>query len=277
MLERYGLKKSKNGSAAHLMGIVNVTPDSFSDGGEFCNKNNAISHGLRLLDEGADILDIGGESTRPGAQVIDPEDEINRVIPVIRGLRQYAPQISIDTRNAATMRAALDAGATIINDISGLRHDPESLTVASDAQVPVILMHMLGTPQTMQNNPQYNNVIKDIRAFFKDRIQACETAGIDKKSLILDPGIGFGKTLAHNLLILRNISAFNDIGCAVLLGASRKSFIAKLGQDEPADERLPGSLAAALWGVQNGVQILRVHDVKETHQALRVLHAIQSA
>jgi dihydropteroate synthase len=257
-----------------IMGIVNVTPDSFSDGGQFYNKNKAIEHGLRLAEEGAVILDIGGESTRPGAQVIDVEEEIERVISVIEGLRGKVPFLSIDTRNAATMRAALKAGANAINDISGLTYDSESIAVAAEAQVPVFLMHSLGNPQDMQENPSYNNVVEDIAAFFEERLQACKTARIEKKNIILDVGIGFGKTLEHNLLLLRNIKRFQDFGCPLLLGVSRKSFIGGASNGEPPESRLPGSLSAALWGLSQGVQIFRVHDVAETVQAFKVYEAI---
>lgn len=262
------------GSDPVIMGIINVTPDSFSDGGKYINKNKAIECGLRLLEDGATILDIGGESTRPGAQAIDKEEEIERVVPVIEGLKGKARWISVDTRNAATMRAALKAGANAINDISGLRHDPESLNVVAEAQVPVFLMHAQGDPQSMQNNPSYNNVIEDISAFFEERLNACKTARIERKNIILDVGIGFGKTLGHNMLILRYIKHFHDFGCPLMLGVSRKSFIAGTSKGEGAESRLPGSLSAALWGLSQGVQIFRVHDVKETVQAFKVYDAI---
>lgn len=257
-----------------IMGIVNVTPDSFSDGGKFYNKNKAIDYGLRLLEEGAVILDIGGESTRPGSQAIDVEEEIDRTVPVIEGLKGKAPFISVDTRNAATMRAALKAGANAVNDISGLTYDSESLSVAAEAQVPVFIMHSRGTPQDMQKNPFYNNVIDDVYTFFEERLEACRSARIEKKNVILDIGIGFGKTLEHNLLLLGNIKRFHDFGCPLLLGVSRKSFIAGISKDEPPDLRLPGSLSAALWGLSQGVQVFRVHDVAETKQAFDVYEAI---
>lgn len=260
-----------------IMGVVNVTPDSFSDGGKYINKNKAVKHGVTLLEEGAHILDIGGESTRPGAQVIDTEEEIERVVPVIRELSKHAKRISVDTRNAKTMRAALDAGATAINDISGLRHDNESMTIAAKAQVPVFLMHMQGDPQNMQDKPEYSNVVKEIYQYFQERIKLCETSGIERKHLILDVGIGFGKTLEHNLLTLRNINEFHDLGCSMLLGTSRKSFIAMASKDEPANERLPGSLSSVVWGRSQGVEMFRVHDVKETVQALKIFDAIQAA
>ncbi len=265
------------GGKLQVMGVVNVTPDSFSDGGCFINPDNAIEHGLRLISEGATILDIGGESTRPGAQPIDIEEEIMRIVPVIEGLKGALPWISIDTRNAKTMEAALKAGATAINDISALAHNSQSLALVSEAQVPVFLMHMQGRPQNMQKNPRYNNVIADVFCYLMERIEICKMNRIDTNLLVCDPGIGFGKTLEHNMLLLRNIKDFHDLGVPLLLGASRKSFIAALSEAEPADERLSGSLAAALWGLSQGVQIFRVHDVKETVQAFKVHQAIADA
>lgn len=264
----------------YIMGVVNVTPDSFSDGGVFYTPDDAIAHGLQLIKEGADILDIGGESTRPGADVVDVETEIARVVPVIEGLRDQLKgdlrHISIDTRNAATMEAALAAGATAINDISGLSYDARSMDVAGASKVPVFLMHSQGTPQSMQNNPSYNNVVGDVLEWLKVRISLCETHRIDADMLIVDPGIGFGKTLEHNLLLLRNIKEFHALGAPILLGTSRKSFIGKISAGESADDRLGGSLSSALWGLSQGVQIFRVHDVKETKQAFKIYEAISS-
>jgi dihydropteroate synthase len=262
------------GPGPHIMGGVNVTPDSFSDGGHFINPDKAIEHGLRLVQEGASILDIGGESTRPGAQIIDINEEMRRVLPVIKGLQGKAKWISIDTRNAKTMEAALKAGANAINDISALSHDLYSIDVAAEAKVPLFFMHMQGTPQTMQKNPIYNNVVEDVFHFLKDRIEFFEARRIDEKMMIADPGIGFGKMIEHNLAIIRNISRFHDLGVPIMLGASRKSFIAGISANEPADERLPGSLSTALWAFSQGVQIFRVHDVKETAQALKIWSAI---
>ncbi|MGB0719266.1 MAG: dihydropteroate synthase [Bdellovibrionales bacterium] len=259
-----------------IMGVVNVTPDSFSDGGCFYCVDKAIEHGFKLISEGADILDIGGESTRPGAQVVDVDEEIARVVPVIEGLRGCGKHISIDTRNAKTMEAALKAGATCINDISGLSYEPQALDVAAAAKVPVFLMHSQGTPQDMQENPIYNNVVEDVFDWLKWRIDICETNRIDADLLVVDPGIGFGKTLEHNVLLLRHIKKFHDFGLPILLGASRKRFIAALSQNEPANDRLSGSLASALWGLSQGVQMFRVHDVKETRQAFDVFQAIDS-
>lgn len=261
-----------------LMGVVNVTPDSFSDGGEFFDPQSAIYHALKLLEEGADILDIGGESTRPGAQPVTIEEEQNRILPVIEGIKKQAPKavISIDTRNANTMQKVIDYGIDIINDISALEHDPQSLSVVLRAQIPVILMHMQGNPETMQNRPTYDNVTDDILAYLKNRIEVCGQAGVRRSNIICDPGIGFGKTLEDNLTILKNLDKFHDLGCPILLGASRKSFIEKLCPNTPADERLAGSIAAAIRGLEQGIQLFRVHDVKETKQAFTVWQEIKN-
>lgn len=261
----------------HLMGVVNVTPDSFSDGGRFFNPEKAIEHGLRLAEEGADILDIGGESSRPGSHPVDIEEEIRRVIPVVAGLKNHARWISIDTRNAATMEAALKAGANFINDISALTHDPRSLSVAAEAKVPVCLMHMQGNPQTMQENPIYNNAVEEIFQYLQQRIRIFETLRVDVKMLICDPGIGFGKTVEQNISIIGNIKRFHDLHVPILLGASRKNFIGKISGDEPPGDRIPGSLAAAIFGLSQGVQMFRVHDVKETRQAFKVYRALSSS
>ena len=253
-----------------IMGVVNVTPDSFSDGGRWLEPEAAVAHALRLEAEGADILDIGGESSRPGAEPIGPEEELRRVLPVIEALAKRARvPLSIDTRNAEVMRRAAQAGARLINDVSALAHDPNSLAVAAETGLPVILMHAQGEPRTMQRDPRYTDVVLDVYDALETRIEACERAGIGRERLIVDPGIGFGKTLAHNLALLGSLSIFHGLGCALLLGASRKSFIGKL-TGAGADERLPGSLAAALIGVAQGVQLLRVHDVAATRQALAV-------
>lgn len=264
------------GDAPLIMGIVNVTPDSFSDGGEFYNKDKAIEHGITLLEQGAHILDIGGESTRPGAQVIGIQEEIDRVCPVIEGLSKITSHISVDTRNAETMRAALKAGASSINDVSGLTHDPESIEVAASTDVPLFIMHMQGDPQVMQNNPSYENVVNEVFQYLQCSISLLKTKHIEIDRIILDVGIGFGKTLEHNLLLLRNIKKFHDLGCPLLLGTSRKSFIPALSNGEPADKRLAGSLSSALWGLSQGVQIFRVHDVAETAQAFKIYEAIES-
>lgn len=258
-----------------LMGIVNVTPDSFSDGGQFQAAGAAIAHGLRLAEEGADILDIGGESTRPGAETVSVQEELDRVIPVIEGLagRTDVP-LSIDTRKPEVMQAAIRAGAAMINDVSALTFWDGSLETAASLQVPVILMHAQGTPQTMQAAPHYDDVVGEVMAFLKARLEACIAAGMAKSGLVIDPGIGFGKTLDHNLTLLAQLGRFHELGVPILVGASRKSFIHALAGVPAAEARLPGSLAAGLAAVAAGVQLLRVHDVAATRQALTVWQAI---
>lgn len=260
-----------------VMGIVNVTPDSFSDGGRYLASEAAVVHGAALLEAGADILDVGGESTRPGARPVSPDDEVRRVTPVIRALAQKGARISVDTRHARVMAAALDAGATIINDITALEGDAESLSLAARRGAPVILMHMQGDPRTMQQAPSYDCAPLDVFDHMRRRIEACQGAGIDLANLCLDPGIGFGKDLGHNLAILARLGMYHAFGCALLLGASRKSFIARIDDGVPADRRLPGSLAVALAGVEQGTHILRVHDVAETVQAVKVWRAVRTA
>jgi dihydropteroate synthase len=257
-----------------LMGIVNVTPDSFSDGGRWLDAGAAIAHGLQLEADGADILDIGGESTRPGAEPIGAEEELRRVIPVIAALAKQVPAvISIDTRNAEVMLRAADAGARIINDVAALGHDPDALRVAAETGLPVVLMHAQGDPRTMQLDPRYDDVVLDVCDWLAARIAVCEAAGIPRTRIVVDPGIGFGKTVDHNLALIGALSILHGLGCPILLGASRKSFIGRLCGGAPADQRLPGSVAAALLGAAQGAQILRVHDVAATRQALAVWQA----
>ena len=259
-----------------IMGIVNVTPDSFSDGGRFFDPQAAIAHGLRLIEEGADILDIGGESTRPNSDPVSIEDEIARVVPVIRELSKTGKMISVDTRNASTMRAAIEAGAHFLNDISALQ-DKGALEMAVQSGAEICLMHMQGDPKTMQSSPYYADVISDVFTFLKGRIQLCLDAGISQDRIYADVGIGFGKTLEHNLELLRQLEKFNELGVKILLGTSRKNFIGKIAGETPADQRLGGSLATALWGFQKGVDIIRVHDVRETRQALLVWKSLNQA
>ncbi|OFW88086.1 MAG: dihydropteroate synthase [Alphaproteobacteria bacterium RIFCSPHIGHO2_12_FULL_45_9] len=254
------------------MGIVNVTPDSFSDGGKFASTDTAIQHGLQLIAEGADILDIGGESTRPSSVVVSPDEEQRRILPVIEGLRNAGALISVDTRNASTMTAALKAGAGMINDISALTHDKESINVLRDSDCRICLMHMQGTPQTMQVNPHYNDVVAEVYRFLEERIQACVEAEIAKDRLMIDVGIGFGKTLDHNLALLKNMSKFHDLGVDILLGVSRKRFIEQIcGRDIAAEDRLAGSLAALAHACRDHLQIVRVHDVAATRQFIDVI------
>lgn len=253
-----------------IMGVVNVTPDSFSDGGAFLDPGPAVEHGLRLRDEGADILDIGGESTRPGSLPVPVEEELRRVVPVVRALAREGAVVSIDTRRAAVMRAALDAGAAMVNDITALSGDPDSQAALRDTGAAAILMHMQGEPQTMQDAPSYRDPALDIAELLEARLAGCSAAGIDRARLVVDPGIGFGKTVAHNLDLLRRVALFHGLGCAVLVGVSRKRFISALSRGEPPGDRLGGSLAAALAVLNLGIQILRVHDVAATAQALRI-------
>jgi dihydropteroate synthase len=253
-----------------LMGVVNVTPDSFSDGGRYGTTDAAVAHALRLEAEGADILDIGGESTRPGSDAVDLEEECRRVLPVIAALaRRSRARLSVDTRKAEVMRRAALEGAHIVNDVSALTHDPRSLETIAKLGLPAILMHAQGDPRTMQDKPAYDDVVLDVYDALGGWIVACERAGISRERLIVDPGIGFGKNLAHNLALLGSLGVFHGLGCGVMLGASRKSFIGHLTGAGP-DDRLPGSLAAALLGAAQGVQLLRVHDVAATRQALAV-------
>lgn len=261
-----------------LMGVVNVTPDSFSDGGSFLDPSHAIEHGLKLVEEGAAILDIGGESTRPGAETVADAVELARVLPVIKGLAaQTAAALSIDTRKPAVARAAVEAGASIWNDVSALGFSGESLAVAASLSCRVVLMHAQGEPKTMQDNPRYGDVVDEVVADLARRIADCEAAGIDRSRIIVDPGIGFGKTLAHNLALIANLGRLSALGAPILLGASRKRFIAALDRQGPAGVRLGGSIAAALAGAAQGAAIIRVHDVSATRQALSVAFAIDSA
>ena len=257
-----------------IMGIVNVTPDSFSDGGRFFSAQAAIDHALRLAEEGADILDIGGESTRPGADTVPLDEELSRVIPVIEGLRARTQAlISVDTRKAPVMRRAAAAGADVLNDVSALTHDPQSLAVAAETGLPVVLMHALGDPKTMNDDPRYGDVVLDVFDFLEGRIEACAAAGIPKAKLIADPGIGFGKHLHHNVAVMANLALYHGLGVPLLLGASRKKLIDHISDAPQPRDRVPGSLAAALAGAAQGVQIVRVHDVAATRQALAVWRA----
>jgi dihydropteroate synthase len=263
-----------------LMGVLNVTPDSFSDGGRYAATDKAIAHARRMMDEGCDILDIGGESTRPASMPVTPQDEQKRVLPVFEALRSETQKrgvmLSIDTRHSSTMRAAWTAGADMFNDITALTYDPLSLQTAAEAKVPVVLMHMKGEPQTMQKNPSYENVVNEVFDYLGQRIMACIQAGIPKSMIIVDPGLGFGKTAQHSLTLLKNIGKFHELGVPVMLGASRKSFIDALAGPASPDDRLAGSLTAALYGAGAGIQLLRVHDVKETRQALTLAKALQA-
>lgn len=259
-----------------VVGIINVTPDSFSDGGQFADLDSAVAHGLRLAEEGADMLDVGGESTRPGAADVSVEDELRRIITVIQQLaaRTSLP-IAVDTSKPEVMRAAVAAGAGMINDIYALRREG-AIDAAAELRVPVCLMHMQGEPRSMQDEPHYDDVVGEVHRFLTDRLFACELAGIDRRKVMVDPGFGFGKNLEHNLALLRKLERFSDLGSGVYAGLSRKSMIGTLtGHKNPAD-RAAGSVAAALIAVQRGARMVRVHDVAATVDALKVWHAVQS-
>jgi dihydropteroate synthase len=250
------------------MGVVNVTPDSFSDGGRFFDRNAAVSHARRLVEEGADIVDIGGESSRPGALPVSIQEEMDRVLPVLQGLRDLQKPISVDTRRPQVMQEALKAGASMINDIEALAA-PGTLEIVAASQCAVCLMHMKGEPATMQQAPHYDDVVAEVAGFLRNRIDVAQAAGIARERIVADPGFGFGKTLEHNLTLLRHLSAFSSLKVPVLAGWSRKSSVAKI-TGRPAGERLPGSLAMALLSLQAGATILRVHDVKETRDIVRI-------
>ncbi|WP_394177445.1 dihydropteroate synthase [Yoonia maritima] len=261
-----------------VMGILNVTPDSFSDGGKYSGQDVAVQHALSMVKAGASIIDIGGESTRPGAETVSVDDEIARTAPVIDAIREHsAIPISIDTRKAAVALAAIEAGANLVNDVAALSYDQELAGVTARSGLPVCLMHAQGDPETMQNDPQYDDVLLDVYDYLEQRVSTAEAAGIARKNIIVDPGIGFGKTLEHNLILLRGLSLFHSLGCPILLGASRKKFIGTLGGGASATDRVAGSVAVALHGVRQGVQLLRVHDTFETKQAIDLELAINKA
>ncbi len=259
-----------------VMGIINVTPDSFSDGGEFIAIEKAVAHALTMIADGADIIDIGGESSRPGAQPVSLEEELHRVIPVVEAIRKKSSiPISVDTTKAIVAREALNGGADIINDISAGLFDPEIIPVVAKHGAGYIIMHMQGTPQTMQDNPVYDDVVLEVGSFLQSRHRFCIDAGIEHNKLIIDPGIGFGKTPKHNLELLKNISSLATIGAPILVGVSRKTLIAALDDNaDTAKDRLGGSLAAALFAIEQGASIIRVHDVLESAQALKTLLAL---
>ena len=261
----------------HLFGVLNVTPDSFSDGGEHADPDAAIVWGCRLGDDGAAIVDIGGESTRPGAQAVAVEEECRRVLPVVRDLAARGVVVSLDSRHADVMARALDAGAGVLNDVTALTHEAASLPLASRRHARVVLMHMQGDPQTMQKAPAYDDVVLDVFDYLEGRVAACEDAGMPRGDMCVDPGIGFGKTLAHNRALLASLSIFHGLGTAILVGVSRKSFLAGGRADMPPQARLAASIAAGLAALNAGVQFLRVHDVKVTRQAIDVWFSLRAA
>lgn len=256
------------------MGILNVTPDSFSDGNIYFDRDNAVKHGLDLVKEGADILDVGGESSRPGSDRVPVEEELRRILPVISELRENTDTLlSVDTTKAEVARRALDAGANMINDISSFQFDPDMLPLAAERETSIILMHMKGNPKTMQDNPSYENLLTEIKSFFQERIDMAVSAGIKREKIIIDPGIGFGKKFRDNLNLIRNLRYFEELERPLLVGLSRKSFIGKI-MDQPSQDRLAGSLSAAVLSVSHGAHMLRVHDVAATKKAILVAEAI---
>ncbi|MCX7793299.1 MAG: dihydropteroate synthase [Thermodesulfovibrionales bacterium] len=263
-------------SKTHVMGILNVTPDSFSDGGLFSDPERAVEHALRMVEDGADIIDIGGESTRPGSEPVSAAEEIKRVVPVIKRLvAQVKVPVSIDTYKSLVARAALDAGASMVNDISGLRFDPEMKNIVAEYRVPVIIMHIKGIPKTMQLNPTYDALIPEIMDYLREGIIIAREAGISEELIIIDPGIGFGKTFEHNLEIINRLREFTYLEKPILIGPSRKAFIGKLLGDVPPLMRLEGTLGAVAIAAYNGANIVRVHDVKETVKLLKVVDGIK--
>ncbi len=259
-----------------VMGALNVTPDSFYDGGRYARAEDAIEHGLRMAKEGADIIDIGGESSRPGSQPISPTEELERVVPVIEGIRRHSDVLlSIDTTKAAVAEEAIAGGASMVNDISALRFDPKMAETIGESEVFVILMHMLGTPKTMQIAPSYTDVVEEIKAFLAERIESAVSLGIERARIIIDPGIGFGKRLEHNLALLKGLSSFATLQAPILVGLSRKSFLGTI-LDLPPEERLEGTIAANAIAVVNGADIIRVHDVKEGRRTADVARRLRN-
>jgi dihydropteroate synthase len=271
---RAGTRRKSPGPA--VVGILNITPDSFSDGGEFFDPGAAAEHAATMLDEGADILDVGGESTRPGSDPVSQEEEIQRVIPVLERILSVRPEavISVDTYRSGTATAALEAGTSLVNDVTALRGDPRMVSVIEEAECPVILMHMQGEPKTMQKEPHYVDVVREVRDFLAERAEYAVAAGIRPENVILDPGIGFGKNLEHNLALLRNLDAIVDLGFPVLIGASRKSFMEKITGVQEARDRVSGTVATTVLAYERGATFFRVHDVRANREALAVAEAV---
>jgi dihydropteroate synthase len=260
-----------------LMGILNVTPDSFSDGGEFFGVKPAVVQAEKMLDEGAHIIDLGGESTRPGSDPVSPEEELRRVLPVVRGILESRPEtkISIDTYRASTVEAALDAGARVVNDVTALRGDSRMAGLVAERGCPVVLMHMLGEPKSMQRDPRYENVVREVRDFLVGRVEYAISAGVREENVILDPGIGFGKTLRHNLELLNGLNVFVELGFLVLVGASRKSFLGKILGSDATGDRLFGTVATNVVAYDRGATLFRVHDIRANKEALEVAAAVR--
>jgi dihydropteroate synthase len=264
------------GPGPMVVGILNVTPDSFSDGGDFLDPEAAAEHAATMLDEGADMLDIGGESTRPGSDPVSQEEEIQRVVPVLERILSVRPGavISVDTYRSGTATAALEAGASLVNDVTALRGDPRMASVVEEAECPVILMHMQGEPKTMQKEPHYQDVVREVRDFLAERAEYAVAAGVRPENVILDPGIGFGKNLEHNLALLHNLDAVVDLGLPVLIGASRKRFIEGITGVQEARDRVPGTVATTVLAYERGATFFRVHDVRANREALAVAEAV---
>jgi dihydropteroate synthase len=277
MANDLSLSKYFNNNTPLIMGILNVTPDSFSDGEQYLSIELAISRAKEIIAEGGDIIDIGGESSRPGSEPVSLDDEIERVIPVIKAIRTFSMiPISIDTTKSEVANLAIKSGADIINDISALRLDEKMIDVAIEFNAPVILMHMLGKPKTMQVEPHYDDCVTEVMQFLSERVQYCENKGVSKEKIIIDPGIGFGKRLIDNLAIIKNISIFKKLGCPILIGTSRKSFIGMVtGNMKNSDKRIGGSIASSIYAMLKGVDILRVHDVAATVEAVKVIKSIE--
>ncbi len=260
-----------------LVGILNATPDSFSDGGDFLDPEKAAARAAEMLDEGARIIDVGGESTRPGSDPVSSEEEIRRVVPVVERILAARPDavISVDTHRAATAEAALEAGGHVINDVTALRGDPRMASVVAGANCPVVLMHMLGEPKTMQRDPRYDDVVREVRDFLAQRAEHAVAAGVDEENIVLDPGIGFGKTLEHNLTLLRDLDAVVGLGFPVLVGASRKGFLGRITGAEEAKDRVFGTVATTVLAYERGAMFFRVHDVRANREALAVAEAVR--
>jgi dihydropteroate synthase len=259
-----------------IMGVLNVTPDSFSDGGRFAAVESAVVQAEKLAADGAELIDIGGESTRPGSQRIEAKEQIRRILPVLEATAPHLPVVwSVDTRSAEVASAAIDGGATVINDISAGRDDPAIFRLAAERQLPIILMHMQGEPQTMQANPHYENVIEEVKSFFVERIRAAQSAGVDTKQILLDPGIGFGKNVNHNLTLIREMKQFTQLGRPLVIGTSRKGFIGAISGEPQPNQRLLGTAATIAWSIANGADIVRVHDVEPMLKIVRVIRVIQ--
>ena len=259
-----------------VMGVLNVTPDSFSDGGRFAAVESAVAHAQKLAADGADLIDIGGESTRPGSGRIDPQEQIRRILPVLEAAASRLPVVwSVDTRSSEVASAAIDAGATIINDISAGRDNPGIFRLAADRRLPIILMHMQGEPSTMQADPRYHNVIEEVKSFLLDRIKAAQSAGVNPTQILLDPGIGFGKNINHNLTLIREMEEFKGFGRPLVIGTSRKGFIGTISGEPQPNQRLLGTAATVAWSIANGADIVRVHDVEPMIKVVRVIRAIQ--